>query len=105
MDDTSLNSDGLTFHLLIDIYNVHKCLLFSNEHFKDYDVNEFVKDIQDSTHLNPQTKQRIKSIGFEDKITTINLYPSYIIDDDMYQTCKYLFCASHIVHKQMENNN
>eukprot|EP01083_Nonionella_stella_P218698 784008_1 len=23
----------------------------------------------------------------------------------MYQTCKYLFCASHIVYQQMQNNN
>eukprot|EP01083_Nonionella_stella_P276229 938454_1 len=104
-DDINLTNDGLTSQLLIDIYNVHKCFLFSNYHFMDYGVKDFANDIQKRKHLNPQTKQNIKSIGFEDKITTINLYPSYIIDDDMYQTCKYLFCASHIVHQQMQNNN
>eukprot|EP01083_Nonionella_stella_P141130 434246_1 len=41
MDDMGPNSDGFTFNLLVDIYNVHKCFLFGNDHFKHYDVKHF----------------------------------------------------------------
>eukprot|EP01083_Nonionella_stella_P276228 938448_1 len=104
-DDIDRNSEGLSFNLLIDIYNVHKCFLFGNYHFQHYDVEQFADDIEKSKHLNPQTKKCIKNSGFEDHITTIDLYPSYIIDDDMYETCKYLFCVSRIVHKKRETKH
>eukprot|EP01083_Nonionella_stella_P312259 1116261_1 len=102
---TDATSDGLCFDLLCDIYNVHKCFLFANYQFKHYDVNEFADHIEQCKHLNPQTKQYIAGIALEDHITTLNLYPSHIIDDDMYQICKYWFCASRIVHKQREGKN
>eukprot|EP01083_Nonionella_stella_P087227 242578_1 len=102
---TDATSDGLCFDLLCDIYNVHKCFLFANYQFKHYDVNEFADHIEQCKHLNPQTKQYIAGIALEDHITTLNLYPSHIIDDDMYQICKYWFCASRIVHKGREAKN
>eukprot|EP01083_Nonionella_stella_P021828 60436_1 len=69
---------GLTFNLLCDIYNVHKCFLFANYQFKRYDINQFVKNIQTCKQLS-MSKECIENIGVEDAMTTMNLYPSYII--------------------------
>eukprot|EP01083_Nonionella_stella_P057734 151442_1 len=99
--------DGLTFNLLRDIYDVHKCFWFANYHFMHYKVNQFAKHIQKCDHFNSSIKKCIKTVGMEARltITTINLYPSYIIDDDMYQICKYFFCASRIVYDQLNKNH
>eukprot|EP01083_Nonionella_stella_P091157 254771_1 len=98
---------GLSFHLLYDIYNVHKCFLFANYHSIHYDTVQFVNDIQNCKHFDSSIKRCIRNIGFEDTIiaNTIDLYPSYIIDDDMYAICKYFFCASRVVNKERETNN
>eukprot|EP01083_Nonionella_stella_P089742 250502_1 len=90
--------DGLSFSLrtvLYDIYNVHKCFLFDNCHFEHYKASQFTTDVCNNA-LDPQMKQFAEL--HEHDITTINLYPSYIIDDDMYTICNYFFCASRIVH-------
>eukprot|EP01083_Nonionella_stella_P116757 347243_1 len=78
--------DGLTFNVLNDIYNVHKCFLFANYRFKHYDVHQFVTDIQ-NCNLDHRIKQCIEAVEIEDDIATIDLYPTYIIDDDMYTIC------------------
>eukprot|EP01084_Bolivina_argentea_P090394 162910_1 len=35
----------------------------------------------------------------------MNLYPSFIIDDDMYEIWNYYFAASHLMHKIRQNTN
>eukprot|EP01083_Nonionella_stella_P239450 838037_1 len=98
---------GLNVELLHDIYNVHKCFLLGNYHFTHYDVSQFSKDIQNCKYLKPNIKKYIESVAIESSITTttIDLYPSYIIEDDMYAACKYFFCASRIVHQETQNND
>eukprot|EP01083_Nonionella_stella_P047347 126720_1 len=74
--------NGLSFNLLRDIYNVHKCFLFANYHSIHYGTAQFANDIQNCKHFNSSTRQQIQNIGI-DSIAgdTINLYPSFIIDD------------------------
>eukprot|EP01083_Nonionella_stella_P025327 69743_1 len=98
---------GLNVELLHDIYNVHKCFLLGNYHFTHYDVSQFSKDIQNCKYLKPNIKKYIESVAIESSITTttIDLYPSYVIEDDMYATCQYFFCASRIVHQETQNND
>eukprot|EP01083_Nonionella_stella_P063171 164177_1 len=92
--------DELNFMLLHDICSAHQCFLFGNYHFKQY--HQFAGDIQTCKHLNQNIKQCAKQTKLE--YMTMDFYPYYIIDDDMYSVCKYFFCASQIVHnKQMQN--
>eukprot|EP01083_Nonionella_stella_P025328 69750_1 len=99
--------DGLSIELLHDIYNAHKCFLFANYHFEHYDVTQFAQHIQNCTRLNDNITKYVENASIANRITstTINLYPSYVIDDDMYKIWKYFFSASHLVHNEMQNNN
>eukprot|EP01083_Nonionella_stella_P047346 126718_1 len=89
--DIDETRNGLSFNLLRDIYNVHKCFLFANYHSIHYGTAQFANDIQNCKHFNSSTRQHIDSIAGD----TIDLYPSYIIDDDMYAIGKYFFSATH----------
>eukprot|EP01083_Nonionella_stella_P149751 476036_1 len=97
--DSDRVMDSIVNHLH-DVYNVHKCFLFTNYHFKHYNVKEFTEDLQNCKHLQNCTDLTFK----EDDFATLNLYPSYIIDDDMSNICKYFFCGSHIVQKESKWN-
>eukprot|EP01083_Nonionella_stella_P057877 151758_1 len=98
--DRVMDSDQSIVNHLHDVYNVHKCFLFTNYHFKHYNVKEFTEDLQNCKHLQNCTDLTFK----EDDFATLNLYPSYIIDDDMSNICKYFFCGSHIVQKESKWN-
>eukprot|EP01083_Nonionella_stella_P131515 399616_1 len=94
------NANGLSFNVLHDIYNTHQCFLFANYHFKHYDVNQFINDIQNCEDLPVDTVTRIQTIGIEDSIVTLNLHLPFVIHDNMYKMCKYFVSASHIVQKK-----
>eukprot|EP01083_Nonionella_stella_P288927 983217_1 len=99
------NANGLSFNVLHDIYNTHQCFLFANYHFKHYDVNQFINDIQNCEDLPVDTVTRIQTIGIEDSIVTLNLHLPFVIHDNMYKMCKYFVSASHIVQKERQSNN
>eukprot|EP01084_Bolivina_argentea_P159521 277810_1 len=70
-----------------DVYNVHNCFLFSNYKFTNYEEPIFRDNVKSKAHLSfiPKT------------ISTVNLYPQYIIDDDMYSTWCFFSNMSLIV--------
>eukprot|EP01084_Bolivina_argentea_P151686 264749_1 len=71
--------------LVADIFSVYTCFVFSNFQFQkctDDDLNKIVTN-------------KIKG----KEIQGIDLFPQYVIDDDMYSVWKYLFAASHLVNK------
>eukprot|EP01084_Bolivina_argentea_P032986 61037_1 len=85
-DTSALSNDNITQQVnittLCDIYNVHNCWLFMNCNFHHYKEHE------------------------NSKIVKFNLYPAYIIDDDMYAIFNYFNAASYLVYKirQMKDN-
>eukprot|EP01083_Nonionella_stella_P129955 394361_1 len=90
---------GLNAMMLYDIYNVHKCFLFANYHFQSFTTNQFIKCIQNSLNVSGRNKLFMSKVKeFIKRIQTVNLYPEYIIDDDMYHIWKYFFAASRLVH-------
>ena len=87
--------------ILEDIYSVHSVLLFATYRFKSYTHQEFIRNVKSS-----QYNGYIKEESLEKAVTSmnsINLYPSFIIDDDLYQIWKYLFAASRFVSDHIEN--
>ncbi len=82
----------LTFNILCDIYNIHKCFLFANYHFQLYSIPMFRNSID----------RELKS--YARFIPTVNLYPQYVIDDDLHTIWKYLFAASYLLQDQIQNN-
>eukprot|EP01084_Bolivina_argentea_P268273 455607_1 len=91
--------EGLNIDMLYDIYSVHNCFLFTNYHFKPYPKHIFINSVDANEHCK-QYKNRIKS----KHIPSIDLYPQYIIDDNMYDILRYFFAASHVVNNFVEGN-
>eukprot|EP01084_Bolivina_argentea_P008771 16410_1 len=98
-----MNFKTLDVDTLCDIYNVHKCFLFSHYQFTHYRQKSFSQSIQNRVSGFRGFIRKIKmqnlSPTFKFKLPQINLFPQYIIDDDMYDIWRYFIAASHIVHK------
>eukprot|EP01084_Bolivina_argentea_P095219 171200_1 len=89
-----------TINRLFDIYSTHNCFLFGNYHFTTYSQSEFMDDLKDCKYIDMDPNYYISSL----KSNIIDLYPKYIIDDDMFIICRYFFAASYVVHKLTEIN-
>eukprot|EP01083_Nonionella_stella_P024995 68841_1 len=92
-----LKYKGLNADLLRDIFDVHRHFKFSSYHFYEYSVQQFRNDIIEAspTYLDQELAHACMNVQFKERF---NLYPSYIIADDMFQTSNYMFSVSHYVH-------
>eukprot|EP01083_Nonionella_stella_P054921 144941_1 len=89
-------NDGLSQSLLMDIYDVHKIFVFANFHFREYDMREFVSNIS-----NAFGDRFIETcVPFKPRF---NLYPNYIIDDDIFRVFDYHFGVSLFVNTLKSN--
>eukprot|EP01084_Bolivina_argentea_P073382 133173_1 len=106
-NDIDIAFAGLNIDILYDIYNVHRCFIFANYQFTQYETNTFIENIEHNNFLNPNKKNKrfitkIKKLMQQNKeyfIPTIDLFPQYAIEDDMYDIWKYFFAASHFIHE------
>ena len=78
--------------MLQDVYSVHCALLFAKYRLKSYPYEEFIDDIKNSEYK----VNDIKNIVFNMNI--INLYPSYIINDNIFDIWQYFFAASRFIN-------
>eukprot|EP01084_Bolivina_argentea_P183001 315844_1 len=93
-EDINVNFAGFSTNTLNDIFNVHNAFLFSNYHFRTYDKDTFRKNIQGSIYYRDNAAFKKKLLSFTDNLAVFNLFPQYIIDDDMLDIWKYFFSAS-----------
>eukprot|EP01084_Bolivina_argentea_P239394 402373_1 len=75
----------LQYSLLQDIFDVHRAFLFTQYHFRDYNLNQFLQTI-------PETKEHIDEL--QQISPTFNFNPSYIINDDLFEIARYLFATT-----------
>eukprot|EP01084_Bolivina_argentea_P079183 143682_1 len=92
---------GLHFNTINDIYNVHDCFIFSNYHFSRYEKSVFIDNIQENNFFkqdgdNEQFIDKVKNFT-NTNMMSIDLFPVYVIEDDMYQIWNYFFAASQFV--------
>ena len=98
------NDGDIDDNMLYDIYNIHKCFKFGNYQFMDYSKQTFIDNVNNNNYFNQNNKNTQFMIKMHD-IPEIDLFPQYIIDDDMYEIWRYFFSASHSVHKLIKNKN
>eukprot|EP01084_Bolivina_argentea_P033967 62828_1 len=90
-------NNKLSVSLLNDIYSVHNAFLFANYQFQQYSKQQFIQDITNNNYLKhkqiniPQITQQ--------NTNSINLFPQFIIADDMYEIWQLFFGASFFVNK------
>eukprot|EP01084_Bolivina_argentea_P003457 6483_1 len=82
---------------LCDIFNNHNCFLFQNYQFQQYEKKRFLYEHIEKNNLlgNDAETLMIKAAD----IYIFNLFPDFIINDNMYVIWKYLFLASRVVHE------
>eukprot|EP01084_Bolivina_argentea_P230416 388678_1 len=100
--------DGLCIDTLHDIYNIHRCFLFTNYRLIEYPQAKFLNDFQNNKYFskykaNSVFSHMIKSIE-SNQIPSIDLFPQYIIDDDMYTIWNIFFATSHLSEKIRNSN-
>eukprot|EP01084_Bolivina_argentea_P241268 405076_1 len=95
-------ADNLDIDTLYDIYSVHNNFLFSNYQFAEYKADDFIWDIQSNVYFDKYkyNENFVSAIdSLKQYIPTINLYPQYIIEDDMYDICRYFFAGSQLLQQ------
>ena len=75
--------------MLLDIYSVHKALLFRHCNFAEYTTADFVRDIERAE------TDDVKWTGFA---SNLSLYPSFIVDDDLFAILDIQFLVNNIVN-------
>ena len=101
---------GLNSGLLLDIYDVHNCFLFSNNHLQTYNGNNFQTDIikngtqyLGTNFINKYLKYFSCQFGYKFYRPDDNkLFCKYLINDDIFAIFRYHFAVSNIVH-QIQN--
>ena len=99
---------GLSTALLLDIFDVHKCYLFSN-HFQSYNSNDFKTDIikNGTQYLGTDFMNKyIKYFPYQFGNTFYSisaqknkLFNNYLINDDLMIVFRYHFAISNIVYQ------
>eukprot|EP01084_Bolivina_argentea_P079184 143683_1 len=100
---------GLHFNTINDIYNVHDCFIFSNYHFSRYEKSVFIDNIQENNFFkqdgdNEQFIDKVKNFT-NTNMMSIDLFPVYVIEDDMYQIWNYFFKLSHLAYNLKETKS
>eukprot|EP01083_Nonionella_stella_P099628 280123_1 len=98
-NDSNDHNEVLCKALCMDIFDVHKIFLFANFNFGEYTVDQFKTDIKDAlgqTFVETYSKR----LSFEPRF---NLYPMWIIDDDMFRVFEYPFGVSCFINDLKHN--
>eukprot|EP01083_Nonionella_stella_P232592 820325_1 len=98
-EDTSQYKDGLNESLLMDIYDVHRIFVFANFNFTDYTTHHFKTDIN-KAFGEQFIETHAHNVSLEPRF---NLYPVYIIDDDIFRVFEYHFGVSLFVNGLKHN--
>eukprot|EP01084_Bolivina_argentea_P279320 477519_1 len=106
--DIDVKFHGLNVDTLYDIHNIHNCFLFSKYQFSEYKIKTFSNDITNNIYFNFYKVDTpfiltVKSLIKPTKIPEIDLFPQYIIDDDICDVWNYFFAASSLVRELIEN--
>eukprot|EP01083_Nonionella_stella_P012558 35622_1 len=88
---------GLGTQMCSDIYNVHNWFLFVNYRGEEYGKDMFKNKVM--KHMECSHLQEEDVIDMMQRMSFIDLYPDYIIDDDRHSIWRYFFAATHLVHK------
>eukprot|EP01084_Bolivina_argentea_P200141 342288_1 len=91
--DFDINKQVLNQSLLQDIFDVHQWFIFSNFNFATYSIQDFHQDLQNC-------EKHLRNLSFEKRC---DLYPEYLIEDDLYEIFDCNFAVSQYVNELKQN--
>eukprot|EP01084_Bolivina_argentea_P214726 364516_1 len=80
--------------LLLDIFDVHRIYIFSNFNCKEYTVADFKNDMEKRD--NGIIGDNLMDVSIR---SSLNLYPQYIVNDDIFRIFDYHFAVSAFVNE------
>eukprot|EP01083_Nonionella_stella_P221520 791352_1 len=82
-------------HPIMDIYDVHHIFMFTNFNFREYKMNDFKTNVAQAFG-----QKWNENASFKPRF---NLYPVYIVDDDIFRVLEYHFGVSCFVNTLKHN--
>ena len=98
-NDLNLKWCGLTTNLLIDIYSVHKALMFGQFKFTDYTNQQFLDNIQEAEKRVFGEAICSPVIEGHQSAFNVSLHPSYVVNDDISDVMAFHFAVSLLVNR------
>ena len=98
-DDFSTQWTGLNLNLLVDIYHVHKGLLFGQFQFQDYTMKQFMANAQSADETVFKDAICSPNISKNKKAFSLSFHPSYVINDDIFEVMACHYAVSSLVNR------
>ena len=91
---------------LLDVYAVHKCHQFTFQRMDDYPLSEFIENVVESdnaTFGNIGISEFVERQEFKDRANRLCLFPSWIIDDDIFQIIPIIYGVTDFAQNLKQN--
>eukprot|EP01083_Nonionella_stella_P099627 280118_1 len=86
---------GLSRALRMDIFDAHKVFMFTNFNFREYTIDHFKRNLTQALG-----DTYVDKVSFTPRF---DLYPVYIVDDDIFRVLEYHFSVSCFVNTLKHN--
>eukprot|EP01084_Bolivina_argentea_P260536 440016_1 len=89
---------GLNPQILQDIFDVHRCFMFTNYHFDEYSVDDYKTNLYENGKdvFGEEFVQKcLSQIEFKPQF---DFYPTYLMNDNMFEIMQYVFGVSDYVN-------
>ena len=108
--DVLLKWEGLQidYQSLIDVYAVHKCHRFTFQQMDDYPLTEFIENVVESDISifgNIGISDFVQGREFMDRANRLSLFPSWIIDDDIFSIIPIIYGVTEFAQKLLQNKS
>ena len=97
--DLSGKWPGLNLNLLVDIYSVHKALMFGQFKFENYTKNDFFEDIKNAEKSVFRRAICSQIIEKHQSSFQLSFHPSFVINDDIFKVMAFHFTVSALVNR------
>ena len=91
---------------LLDVYVVHKCHRFTFQQMDDYPLPEFIENVVESDNAifgNIGISDFVQSRKFLDRASRLSLFPSWIIDDDIFSIIPIIYGVTEFAQNLLQN--
>ena len=89
---------GLTVHLLLDIFGVHKALMFGQFQRMDFSFSEFTESVENAERTLFNGNEYSRAVAKHHKLFQLSFYPLYLVADDVFQVMSCHFAVSFMVN-------
>ena len=102
-EDLNVKYPGLTAKLLVDIFSVHKALLFGKFNFTNFTKKDFMSNIKEAEERMFGESICSPILKANQSAFNLSFHPFYIINDDIFEVMAFHFAVSSLVNRLLQN--